>query len=148
MGPERQIDLSDSALRHYVTEVTDRTASDVALFTALVRAHLLAEGDGLFDVLRALVEGMSPIRQREYLHPDHDKLDVFDQWVAQRAWITECLADAIVQAPPRMKEAGSRVIQQIDETTSWLRGEAVAERFRIGTRRAIAPLHTLQLKKQ
>jgi len=148
MGPERQIDLSDSALRHYVTEVTDRTASDVELFTALVRAHLLAEGDALFDVLRALVEETSAIHRREYLHPDHDKLDVFDQWVAQRAWIAECLTDAMVQAPPRMKEAGRRVIQQIDETTSSLRGEAVAERFRIGTRRAIAVPHTLHLKKQ
>jgi hypothetical protein len=148
MDPQRQIGLSESALRRYVADITDRTASDVDLFTALVRAHLLAEGGELFDVLRVLVEEASTIHEREHLHPDHDTLDVFDQWIAQRAWITECLAAAIVHAPPRMKEAGVRIIQQIDEKTSWLRGEAAAERLRAGNRNTIVAPHTYTLKKQ
>lgn len=147
MAPQRQF-LSESELRRYVTEITDRTASDGDLFKALIRAHLLAEGAELFDVLRALVEEASAIHQHAYLHPDHEKLDVFDQWLAQRAWITECFADAIVQAPPRMKAAGARVIQQIDATTSVLRGEMIAETFRVGTRRTIEAPHSFESKKK
>jgi hypothetical protein len=148
VSSKRQIDLSESELRRYVTHVTDRTASDGDLFKALIRAHLLAEGAELFEVLRALVEQASAMQQQTYLHPDNEKLDVLEEWMAQRAWITECLADAIVRAPPRMKAAGDRVIQQIDETTSRLRVEANAERFGAGSTRAIVVSHPYQFKKR
>src|SRR5262245_59031353 len=147
MGTNSQIDLSDSELRSYVTEITDRTASDGELFRGLVRAHLLAGGAAVLDVLRELLEEASAVHQRESLHPDHGKLAVFWQWIAQRAWIAECLAEAIAQAPPRMKAAGDRVIQQIDERTSTLRGDVAAATVKAGLARDIVAPRRALLKK-
>lgn len=148
MPTQRHVDLSQSELRRYVTETTDRTASDGELFKGLIRAHLLAEGGEVLDVLRHLLEEASATHQRESLHPDHDKLDVFQQWITQREWITECVVDAIAQAPPGMKAAGERVIQQIDETTSALRGDVAAARFEAGLRGPIVAPFKVQLKKK
>ena len=146
MATQRAVDLSQSELRRYVTETTDRTASDGELFKGLIRAHLLAEGVKMFDVLRQLLEEASATHRSESLHPDHDKLDKFRQWIAQRGWITECFADATAQAPPGMKAAAARVIEQIDETTNGLRGDAAAETVRAGLSRDIVAPPKIQWK--
>jgi len=148
MATQRHIDLSQSELRRYVTETTDRTTSDGELFKGLVRAHLLAEGAEVLDVLRDSLEEASATHRSEFLHPDHAKLDKLQHWVTQREWITQCLVDAIAQAPPAMKAAGAHVIKQIDETTSALRGNLEAARVKAGLRGPVVAPFKAQFKKK